>query len=88
MTHLLSLKVLVRQKVIEAEREILTRVLKQTGGNKAQAARLLQVDYKTLRTKAKQYGITFLLNGNGEDSHVEESFLLNGEDSHVEEAVS
>lgn len=74
--------------MFEVEREILTRVLKQTRGNKAQAARLLQVDYKTLRTKAKQYGITFLLNGSGEDSPVEESFLTNGEKSHVEKALN
>jgi two-component system nitrogen regulation response regulator GlnG len=29
----------------------------RTGGNKAKAARLLQVDYKTLHTKVKEYGI-------------------------------
>lgn len=84
----LSLRVLVRRKVIEAEREILTRVLKQTGGNKALAARLLQVDYKTLCKKVKQSGITFLLKGNVEDSPVEESFLTNGEESHVEKALN
>lgn len=61
-----ALKTLVRRKVVEAEREILTRVLRQTGGNKAEAARLLQIDYKTLRTKARQYGITFLLKGKEE----------------------
>ncbi|HVX61416.1 MAG TPA: sigma-54 dependent transcriptional regulator [Pirellulales bacterium] len=58
----IALKTLIRRKVVEAEREILTRVLQQTGGNKAEAARLLQIDYKTLRTKARQYGITMLLN--------------------------
>ncbi len=63
----MALKALVRRKVVEAEREILTRVLQQTGGNKAEAARLLQIDYKTLRTKARQYGITFLLNRNEEN---------------------
>lgn len=62
----IALKTLIRRKVVEAEREILTRVLQQTGGNKAEAARLLQIDYKTLRTKARQYGITFLLNKNAE----------------------
>jgi DNA-binding NtrC family response regulator len=31
--------------------------LRKTGGNKAKAARLLQVDYKTLYTKVKEYGI-------------------------------
>ena len=66
-----GLKSLVRKSVIQTEREILMRVLKQTRGNKAQAARLLQVDYKTIRTKARQYGITFLLNE--EDHHVQEA---------------
>ncbi len=64
----IALKTLIRRKVVEAEREILTRVLQQTGGNKAEAARLLQIDYKTLRTKARQYGITFLLTKNAEKS--------------------
>ncbi|HUY88122.1 MAG TPA: sigma-54 dependent transcriptional regulator [Pirellulales bacterium] len=64
----MALKTLVRRKVVEAEREILTRVLQQTGGNKAEAARLLQIDYKTLRTKARLYGITFLLNGKEESA--------------------
>ena len=32
-------------------------MLKFTGGNKARAARLLQVDYKTMHTKAKKFGI-------------------------------
>ncbi len=39
------------------EREVLTEVLKQTGGNKARAARLLQADYKTIHTKVKKLGI-------------------------------
>jgi two-component system nitrogen regulation response regulator GlnG len=81
LTVPILLKDLVRQSVIKAEREILTRVLKQTGGNKAEAARLLCVDYKTVRTKVRQYGISFLVNG--EDSH-----LLNGENSHVEKTVN
>jgi transcriptional regulator with GAF, ATPase, and Fis domain len=39
------------------EREVFTQVLKQTGGNKAKAARLLQVDYKTIHEKVKKLGI-------------------------------
>jgi DNA-binding NtrC family response regulator len=31
--------------------------LRKTGGNKAKAARLLQVDYKTIQSKIKHYGI-------------------------------
>ncbi|MEI6358598.1 MAG: helix-turn-helix domain-containing protein [Verrucomicrobiota bacterium] len=28
-----------------------------TGGNKARAARLLQIDYKTMHSKVKKFGI-------------------------------
>ncbi len=55
----LSLRDVVRKRVRETERNVLMQVLKQTGGNKAKAARLLQIDYKTIRTKAKEYAITF-----------------------------
>jgi len=53
----LSLKEIVRRKTIAVQREVLTKVLKQTGGNKAKAARLLKIDYKTMHTKVKQLGI-------------------------------
>jgi len=53
----LSLKEIVRGKMIEVEREVLGKVLKYTGGNKAKAARMLQIDYKTIHTKVKQLGI-------------------------------
>jgi len=36
----------------------LSQVLRKTKGNKAEAARILQIDYKTIHTKIKQYGIT------------------------------
>jgi len=52
-----SLRDIVRRSVVEVEKKVLTVVLLVTGGNKAKAARLLQVDYKTLHTKAKQFGI-------------------------------
>ncbi len=52
-----SLKELVRRKTAEVEREALTEALKKTGGNKAKAARLLQIDYTTMHAKLKQYGI-------------------------------
>ena len=35
----------------------LIEALRKTGGNKAKAARLLQIDRKTLHTKIQQYGI-------------------------------
>lgn len=54
----LSLKDIVHRSTIAVEREVLTRILRQTGGNKAKAARLLQIDYKTMHTKVKQLGIS------------------------------
>lgn len=54
----LSLKEIVQQKIIEVERDVLGKVLKYTGGNKAKAARILQIDYKTIHTKVKQLGIS------------------------------
>ena len=54
----LPLKDIVRRNTIAVEREVLTQVLRSTGGNKAKAARLLHVDYKTVFTKVKQLGIS------------------------------
>ncbi len=51
------LKEIVRLGTVEIEREVLTQTLKYTGGNKAKAARLLRIDYKTIHTKVKEYGI-------------------------------
>jgi DNA-binding NtrC family response regulator len=53
----LSLKEIVRKSTNALEREVLTRILNQTGGNKAKAARILKVDYKTIHTKIKQLGV-------------------------------
>jgi len=52
-----SLSEIVQQSVLAVEREVLKEVLRFTGGNKAKAARLLQVDYKTVHTKVKKFGI-------------------------------
>jgi len=54
----LSLKEIVARSTRVVEREILSKILRQTGGNKAEAARLLRVDYKTIRSKIKHYGIS------------------------------
>ena len=43
----------VQDKVREVERNAVIEALEQAGGNKAQAARLLGIDYKTYRTKLK-----------------------------------
>jgi DNA-binding NtrC family response regulator len=53
----LSLKEILRQSITAVEREVFTQVLRQAGGNKAKAARLLQVDYKTIHEKVKKLGI-------------------------------
>jgi DNA-binding NtrC family response regulator len=51
------LRQLVRRATIEVERNALLRTLRQTGWNKARAARLLQIDYKTMHNKLKEYGL-------------------------------
>jgi two-component system response regulator AtoC len=43
--------------VYKAEVEAIARALALTGGNKAKAAELLQVSYKTLLNKVKEYGL-------------------------------
>jgi DNA-binding NtrC family response regulator len=53
----LSLKEILQHGISAIEREVLTEVLKNTGGNKAKAARLLKVDYKTIHEKVKKFGI-------------------------------
>ena len=53
----LPLKELTRRTIVIVERAALTRVLRKTRGNKAKAARLLQIDYKTIHLKVKEYGI-------------------------------
>lgn len=55
----LSLKEIVKEKTRVLEKEVLTRVLRETGGNKARAARILKIDYKTIHTKVKQLGVYY-----------------------------
>ena len=59
------LKEIVHRAVMEVERKVLLQVLKQTGGNKAEAARILKLDYKTIHNKVKNYGITFAAGASG-----------------------
>lgn len=54
----LPLKEIMQRKIVVIEREILAHVLRETGGNKAKAARLLHIDYKTIHSKIRQYGIS------------------------------
>lgn len=53
----LPLREVVRRRTYEVEKQVITHVLRRTKGNKAKAARLLQVDYKTIHSKIKEFGI-------------------------------
>jgi DNA-binding NtrC family response regulator len=53
----LPLREVVRQHLVSVERRILTEALRTASGNKAQAARMLKIDYKTIHQKLKEYGI-------------------------------
>jgi two-component system nitrogen regulation response regulator GlnG len=52
-----SLKEVADAAAREAERDVITETLRATRGNKAEAARLLRTDYKTLHVKMKVLGI-------------------------------
>jgi len=53
-----SLKAIVQKSSEALEREIIVSALEYTGGNKAKAARLLRIDYKTIHTKIKKFAIS------------------------------
>jgi DNA-binding NtrC family response regulator len=53
----LSLKQMTSRTTARIEREILLRALRLSHGNKALAARMLRIDYKTIHTKLKLYEI-------------------------------
>jgi two-component system nitrogen regulation response regulator GlnG len=52
-----SLRTIADQAARSAERQAITDALSRAGGNKSQAARELQTDYKTLHLKMKALGI-------------------------------
>jgi DNA-binding NtrC family response regulator len=53
----LPLREVVRQHLVVVERQVLMEALRTAAGNKAQAARMLKIDYKTIHQKLKEYGI-------------------------------
>ncbi len=53
----MALREVVRQHLAIVERRVLTEALRTASGNKARAARMLQIDYKTIHQKLKEYGI-------------------------------
>jgi len=52
-----SLREIVARNTSVVERNAVLQALEQTRGNKAAAARMLQIDYKTIHTKIKRYEI-------------------------------
>jgi len=48
---------ILHQAIWQLEKHLITRVLEATQGNKAEAARLLKIDYKTLYRKMRKYVI-------------------------------
>jgi two-component system nitrogen regulation response regulator GlnG len=52
-----SLREIVNDNLARLERVVLVKALRQTKGNKAEAARLLKVDYKTIYNKLKKFEI-------------------------------
>ncbi|MCK4417161.1 MAG: sigma-54-dependent Fis family transcriptional regulator [Candidatus Latescibacteria bacterium] len=52
-----SLKDIAKKAISEVEKSAIKRVLRETKSNKSKAAKILQVDYKTLLSKIKSYEI-------------------------------
>jgi DNA-binding NtrC family response regulator len=52
-----SLKEIAEKAALEAERRAISEALRETHGNKSQAARVLKTDFKTLHVKMKNLGI-------------------------------
>ena len=61
-----SMQDIVRDHTAKLERLVLEQTLRRCHGNKAEVARLLRMDYKTIHTKLKKYGIS-VENLNGDD---------------------
>jgi two-component system nitrogen regulation response regulator GlnG len=52
-----ALRVRVRHATIAVERAALIEAVRASSGNKAKAARSLQIDYKTMQAKLREYGL-------------------------------
>ena len=53
-----TLKDVIRHLVAGAERDLIVRTLERTQWNRAQTARLLGINYKTLQSKLKEYRLS------------------------------
>jgi len=51
------LKEMVRSVAKDYEQKLIAHALEQTGGNKSRAAKLLDIDYKTILTKINEYNL-------------------------------
>jgi len=60
----LSLKEVSRRAVMQAEREAILKVLKQTNWNRKKAAKLLNISYKGILNKIKEYDLTRIQKSN------------------------
>jgi DNA-binding NtrC family response regulator len=47
----------VQGSLKEAEKEIILNTLKETGGNRTHAAKILGISRRTLQLKLKEYGV-------------------------------
>jgi DNA-binding NtrC family response regulator len=54
-----SFKIAANQARDEAERALLKKTLEQTGWNRVRAAKILGIDYKTLRRKIRRYNLRY-----------------------------
>ena len=45
------------EKIEKVERQVINDVPEITGGNKSKTTRILQIDYKTMHYKPKEYGL-------------------------------
>jgi DNA-binding NtrC family response regulator len=52
-----SLGEIIKEAVSQIEKHAITHVLASTNGNKAQTARILKIDYKTLYRKMNRYDV-------------------------------
>jgi DNA-binding protein Fis len=54
----LPLRQIVGRAAEEVEKQAIFNVMRSVKGNKSQGAKILGVDYKTLRLKIKKYGLS------------------------------